>query len=320
MSLAIAAIILGFIGLIWSADQFVNGSASIAKHLGMPPLLIGLTIVALGTSAPEIIVSTIAAIQDAGEMAIGNALGSNLANVGLVLGLTALLIPLPAIKRLLRNELILLLAITVGVAALLRDLQLDTIDGLILVTGLIVTLWLFSHFNKGTEQDEEIPDLSKARAWLFFFIGLILLVISSQILVWGAKNIATYLGISELVIGLTIVAVGTSLPELAATLTSAFRGHHDIAIGNVIGSNLFNILAVMAMPAFIKGTNLDANVFSRDYVSMLGITLLLALFLFASALFRKNDEKCYLGRIAGFTLLSSYIAYYFWLYHSGVIA
>lgn len=319
MTWAIIAIIIGFIGLIWSADQFVNGSAAIAKHFGMPPMLIGLTIVALGTSAPEIIVSIIAALRNAGEMAVGNALGSNLANVGMVLGITALLIPLPMAKRLLKQELLLLLIVSAGITAILFDLELNLSDGIILLLTLVLSLWLLNRFNKDHDNDDdEIPELSINKAWFLFALGLGLLVGSSQLLVWGAKDIAQLMGVSELIIGLTIVAVGTSLPELAATLTSAFKGHHDIAIGNVIGSNLFNLLAVMAMPALIKGTELQADVFSRDYMSMLLMTAVMALFLLGSGLLRKQDENCYLGRLAGLTLLSGYIAYYFWLFESGV--
>ena len=321
------AILIGFAGLIWSADQFVAGAAATAKNFGMAPIMIGLTIVALGTSAPEIIVSISAALSDAGELAVGNALGSNLANVGLVLGITALVVPIPIAPNLLKREIPLLLIATIGTSYCFYDSHLSILDGILMLTILAVIFTILVN-SKSHQPDaeheadvEHIPDLAQGKAWLLLIVGLLLLVGSSQLLVWGAKSVALELGVSELIIGLTIVAVGTSLPELAATITSAIKGHHDIAIGNVVGSNLFNLLAVSSMPALISPTALDPEVFSRDYVAMAGITLLLAAMLYGHKLWTKEGESqeqaykhTHLGRIAGAVLLFSYAAYYYWLF------
>lgn len=327
------AIILGFAGLIWSADKFVEGAAAIAKNLGMTPIMIGLTIVAFGTSAPEIIVSISAALKDAGSLAVGNALGSNLANVGLVLGITALVAPIPISKNILKRELPLLLIATVAASYCLYDSKLDAIDGILLLATLTIIFSILvaskSHQpDAAHEADvEHIPELPSSKAWLAFAIGLSLLIASSQLLVWGAKIIALELGVSELIVGLTIVAVGTSLPELAATIASALKGHHDIALGNIIGSNLFNLLAVMAMPALIGSTTLGPEVFNRDYSAMTFITLLLAAMLYAHRSWERfanrhhightQSQQSLLGRVAGSILLLSYAGYYYLLFPVG---
>ncbi|MCR8921563.1 calcium/sodium antiporter [Dasania sp. GY-MA-18] len=328
------AIIIGFAGLIWSADQFVAGAAAIAKNLGMAPIMIGLTIVAFGTSAPEIIVSISAALKDAGGLAVGNALGSNLANIGMVLGITALVAPIPIALNILKREMPLLLIATLGASYCLYDLHLSWQDGVILLVTLAVIFYILvtskSHQPDAEHEAdvEHIPTMSSGKAWLLFAVGFALLIASSQLLVWGAKIVAIELGVSELIIGLTIVAVGTSLPELAATVASALKGHHDIALGNIIGSNLFNLLAVMAMPALISPTALSPEVFSRDYMSMAGITVLLAAILYGHYLWAKRSNAKlsssngtpallptqYLGRLAGAALLICYVAYYYLLF------
>jgi cation:H+ antiporter len=323
MITAVLAIIIGFIGLIWSADRFVAGAAGIANHLGMSPMMIGLTVVAFGTSAPEIVVAISAASEGAGGLAVGNAIGSNLANIGLVLGITALVSPIPAAFSLLKRELPILLIATLGTAFLLLDNNLSFIDGIILLTSLIAII-VYLVRNKVDQPTEVIDDeleaslkLSTFKSWGLFALGLALLIISSEILVSGAKDIALALGISELVIGLTIVAVGTSLPELAATIASALKGHHDIALGNVVGSNLFNLLAVLAMPALINPPELTADVFNRDYMAMTAITVLLILIVAGHKLFAKKDQKkAFIGRTEGTLLLLAYAAYYYALFAS----
>lgn len=331
MILATIAILIGFVGLIWSADQFVAGAAGIAKNFGMAPILIGLTIVSLGTSAPEIIVSINAALEDSGELAVGNALGSNLANIGLVLGVTALIAPIPVSKKLARREIPLLVAATLVAGVLVFDNDLGVVDGLLLL-GMLVAIFSYlvkskSHQLDAAEQAdvEHIPELSQGKAWGLFLVGLILLIISSRILVWGAQEIALAFGVSELVIGLTVVAVGTSLPELAATAASAIKGHHDIAIGNVVGSNLFNLLGVMAMPALINPIRLDPEVFQRDYVSMTAITVVLAALVYLHRLWALLDrsaptalraQHARVGRGEGALLLLLYVGYYYWLFLS----
>lgn len=329
MLIATFAIILGFAGLIWSADQFVAGAAGIARQLGMTPVMIGLTIVALGTSAPEIIVSINAALEDSGELAVGNALGSNLANIGLVLGVAALIIPIPVSRRLASREVPLLILATLGAAALLYDNYLGPVDGILLLLALAV-IFTYLVRSKSNQPDaveeadvEHIPEIPSARAWGLFLLGLLLLIISSRILVWGAKEIALDFGVSELVIGLTIVAVGTSLPELAATAASAIRGHPDMAIGNVVGSNLFNLLAVMAMPALINPISLEPAVFQRDYLSMTAITLLFVALIYLHRLWSRLDKNAprevrsrhaRIGRLEGGLLFLAYGAYYVWLF------
>jgi cation:H+ antiporter len=323
MLIASAAILVGFIILVWSADVFVAGAAAIADNLGMSPILIGLTIVSLGTSAPEVLVSINAAYLGAGELAIGNALGSNMANFGLVLGLTAMLSPLPVHRNRLKREMPTLLAVTLGCGLLLLDGELDMTDGLLMLGALAFILVEMissqSHDANAAEEAnvEELPHMAPQRAWISFIIGLALLIASSKLLVWGATNVALELGVSPLVIGLTIVAIGTSLPELAASLASAMKGHGEIALGNVLGSNLFNLLGVMSIPGMFTTQVLEPLVLSRDYASMLGITVLLAVVLYASLLrpsSRTGKREIRLGRSIGALLLCCYGLYYYALY------
>ena len=323
MLIASAAILIGFIILVWSADLFVAGAAAIAKNLGMPPILIGLTIVSLGTSAPEVLVAINAAIYGAGELAIGNAIGSNIANMGLVLGITALIAPLPVHRNRLRREVPMLLAVTLGCGLLLLDGELDWVDGLLMLAALSFILLDMirsqSHAPNTTAETnvEELPHMLPSRAWACFGIGLGLLVISSKILVWGASGIALELGVSPLIIGLSVVAVGTSLPELAASLASAMKGHAEIALGNVMGSNLFNLLGVMSLPGLFQTQILDPLVLTRDYAAMTGITLLLVFGLYGSLLRRTSpdsDNGHQIGRLMGILLLAIYALYYYWLF------
>jgi len=319
MTLALFAVLGGFIGLVWSADRFVQGAAAIARNIGMAPILIGLTIVAFGTSAPEIIVAISASLNEAGELAVGNAIGSNLANIGMVLGITALVSPIPVAALQLRRELPIVLVVTIAAGFLIYDNSLTLIDGLLFLTALFLIMFYLvksKAHQKDAEHEadvEHIPSLPMPKAWLLFLLGLGLLILSSEVLVWGAKSIAISLGVSELIIGLTVIAVGTSLPELAATIASALKGHHDIALGNILGSNLFNLLAVMAVPAIISEPTMASDVFNRDYLSMTGITLLLAATLYLNKLFNKKGSIIYIGRYAGVLLLFAYGAYYYLL-------
>ena len=229
MLIAAATILVGFIILIWSADLFVAGAASIAENMGMSPVIIGLTIVSLGTSAPEILVSITAALSGAGELAVGNAIGSNIANIGLVLGVTVLVAPLLVHPSCIKVELPTLLIVTLGTGILLIDGRLSILDGSLMLAALAFILFQMIRSQSQDEAlleeagEEPLPHLKPIRAWLTFFFGLLLLIGSSRLLVWGAVEIAQQLGVSQLVIGLTIVAVGTSLPELAATVASALQ-------------------------------------------------------------------------------------------------
>jgi len=321
MLIAAAAILAGFIILIWSADLFVSGAASIAENMGMSPIIIGLTIVSLGTSAPEVLVSLIAALSGAGELAVGNAIGSNIANTGMVLGITILIVPLCVHQSCMKQEMPALLVVSFGVGLLILDGEISQVDGYLMMGALILILvqMVRSQFHDDSlleeAEDEPLPHLNPVRAWTTFTIGLILLIASSRLLVWGAAAIAGQLGVSQLVIGLTIVAVGTSLPELAATIASAFRGHTEIALGNIIGSNLFNLLGVMSIPGIIHGEVLEAGVLSRDYPAMIGLILFLAVGIFVSRKRKAAPEgHSYLGRSMGTALVTLYGLYYYWLY------
>jgi cation:H+ antiporter len=321
MLIAALTILVGFVILIWSADLFVAGAASIAENMGMSPIVIGLTIVSLGTSAPEVLVSITAATSGSGDLAIGNAIGSNIANIGMVLGATLMIAPLMVRQSSMKTEMPSLLLVTIAVGVLLLDGKLTRLDGCLMLGALALTLLLVV---RGESEDparqlesdnEPLPHLRPMRAWLTFAGGLALLIISSRLLVWGAVHIAEQLGVSELVIGLTIVAIGTSLPELAATAASALRGHTEIALGNIIGSNLFNLLAVMAIPGIVSTQLISADVLHRDYPTMTAMTFFLAAAIYLSRKRSKSTEgHSYLGRIIGVLLLSFYGLYYYWLY------
>ena len=302
----------GLAGLIWSSDKFVEGAAAIANHAGMPPLLIGMTIVSLGTSAPEIVVSIIASLSGSGELAVGNALGSNITNIGLVLGVTLLIRSIAIDASTTKRELPQMVIVTLLAGAVMIDGVLSIADGALLVFGLVIFLTLLAR--RGVAPDDSVdrdPKLTPFKAWGVFSFGLALLVISSRLLVVGAVNIATALGVSELIIGLTIVAIGTSLPELAASVMSALRGHSDIAVGAIVGSNVFNLLVVLAAPGLFGPLTLNTNVMSRDWpVTILtaGILMLLAWVAPRNAKYGKvgNGE---LGRASGVLLVSVYTAY-----------
>jgi cation:H+ antiporter len=287
----------------------------------MSPIIVGLTIVSIGTSAPEILVSITASLSDAGDLAIGNAIGSNIANIALVLGITVLVAPLMVHERSMKAEILLLVVATFGAGALIVDDELSVLDGWLMIAALILIVGrlVMAQFkdqdllNQAVDGPEKV--LSTGRAWLCFLFGLALLIASSKLLVWGAVHTAQTLGVSELVIGLTIVAIGTSLPELAATIASAMRGHTEIAVGNIIGSNLFNLLAVMAIPGIFATRTLDPAVFSRDYMTMVALTVFLALAIYFSRWRSKSSpDHAYLGRILGTVLVSSYALYYYSLH------
>lgn len=311
-ALFIIAIVAGFAVLIWGADRFVDGAANIATNFGVSPLIVGLTIVGFGTSAPEMLVSALASFDGAPALGIGNALGSNIANIGMVLGITILVAPLAVHSDTLKREFP-ILAFIMGLALLLmRDQHLGYLDGIILFSGFIITLfgmaYLAIHSSKKDPLEQEFeqefpqPTMTTAQSITSFMLGLIALLVGSKALVWGATGVATLLGVSDLIIGLTIVAIGTSLPELAASVISALKKQHDIAVGNILGSNMFNILAVLAMPGLIQPSQLDQNILQRDIPVMIGLFVMLYIFAYTG----KHGR---IGRIAGSTMLLVYIAY-----------
>ena len=321
MLLAFIAIVAGLVLLVWSSDKFVDGAVGLAEGLGMSKAMIGLTIVALGTSAPEIVVSIMSALAESPELAFGNAVGSNIANIGLVLGVTALIAALPVTPGLLKQDLPALLAVTAAVGFLCSDYLLSQQDGWAMIIMLILLMYLMFRYKKehkeemiSPESEDDIPDLGMKESVFWFVLGTAVLVGSSRLLVWGAIEVATALQISEVVIGLTIVAIGTSLPELAASVASALRRHHDIALGNIIGSNILNLLAVLSAGAIIYPIEVSQQNFLRDYGSMTGITLLLALFIFWPRINRQ------LSKVEGALLLASYVGYLGFLYQQTVTA
>lgn len=316
MTLAFVALIAGLALLVWSADKFVDGAAATARYAGMPPLLIGMVIIGFGTSAPEMVVSALASLQGNPGLALGNAYGSNITNIALILGLTALISPIAVSSQVIRKEIPILLGITLLSGALLMDGHLGRTDALILGLVFVVlmgwSIWA-GITGKGdaldadvnVEIDSEAMPLKKAIFWLL--VGLVLLVGASRLLVWGAVTIAQGFGISDLVIGLTIVAIGTSLPELASSLMAIKKKEHDLALGNVLGSNLFNTLAVVGIAAGIAPLDVDPAVLSRDWSLMMGLTLLLLVM----CLGRKGQGR--INRVEGGLLLCVFIGYTGWL-------
>ncbi|MEE3027271.1 calcium/sodium antiporter [Alteromonas macleodii] len=317
MLLNIVIFLVGLIVLSWSADRFVYGASALAKNIGISPMMIGLTIVAMGSSAPEIVVSAIASANGNMNTAVGNALGSNITNIALVLGITALVKPLLVSSTTLKRELPALLIISLIAIGFMYDGELKSYEGIILLGLFIFVLammaWLSLQVDKEdplvAETADEIPKgVSNTSALIWIGVGLVILPLSAHFLVNSAVEIARYMGISDLVIGLTIIAFGTSLPELAASVAGVLKGEDDLALGNIIGSNIFNLLAVLGMPGLIAPGILDPDVYNRDMYVMLGLTLLL--FLFSFDLIGKRT----ISRTNGFILLACFIGYQFWLF------
>jgi cation:H+ antiporter len=311
MWIQLTLLVLGFVALIWSADKFLSGAAATATNMGVSKMMIGLTVVSVGTSAPEIVVASMAALDGNSLLAVGNAIGSNIANIGLVLGITAIITPLPFSANVLRKELPWLLGATFLAVILLFDRRLDFVDGIILLLGLTYILWQLMASQSDPEYSTEaisdeldgLPEMTNRQSIIWLTVGLIVLLISAQVLVYAATNIATTLGVSDLIIGLTIIAVGTSLPELAATVGSAIKGQPDIAIGNIVGSNILNILAVLAVPGLIHATDIDYAALWRDSGMMLALTLMLALFAYGL------NSRAVITRFEGSVMLMAWIGY-----------
>lgn len=318
MLLFSAALVAGLILLILSSDKFIEHAALVAEKLNVSPIIIGVTLVALGTSAPEMVVSAIAALDNAPGIAIGNVIGSNIANIGLVFGATLLLAAIPISSSLAKKEVPLFLAITILAGVLMFDGSLSVIDGVLLITAFLITLFILLR-NSSEMEEELVSDLpeddgsSITKSLIIAALGLAVLIGSSKLLVWGAIGIASALGVSDLVIGLTIVAIGTSLPELAASITSVKKGHHDIAIGNVLGSNIFNLATVLPLPALLAPGMIESTIMSRDYWWMLGLSIVFAasIFLFA------KQKSISVPRWMAFPLLGAYTSYLYLLAVSG---
>ena len=317
MIVALLAITCGLIFLVLSADRFVEGSAAAARHFGMPPLLIGMVVVGFGTSAPEMAVSALAALEGNSGIALGNAYGSNIANIALILGLAALINPIAVNSRVLRKELPILTGVTALAAWQLWDGLLTRMEASVLM-GVFLGLMAWTVVQGvrrtgdtlGQEMERELAGhaMPIRQALLWIGGGLLLLIVSSRILVWGAVGLARAFGVTDLVIGLTIVAVGTSLPELASSVIAARKGEHDIALGNILGSNLFNTLVVVGIAGLIRPLAAAPEVFSRDLVAMAVLTV--SLFVFGYG-FRGPGR---LNRFEGGVLLSCYFVYAAYLF------
>lgn len=294
----------------------MEGAAAIAGHFGLSPLLIGLTVISIGTSAPEILVSANAAIHQSSGLAVGNALGSNLANIGLVLAITALICPLTVRRSMARSEIPIMLGVTLLAGIVLINSYLGRWESVFLLLCLIVfLLYLTQQAKKGSAPssanlDVEIPDKPLKSATFSTIIGLIALILSSRLLVWSASEMASQFGVSDLVIGITVVAVGTSLPELAASLAGALKGHSEMAIGNILGSNIFNLLAVLPIAGVIYPTQIEGTSFVRDFGTVFALSALLA----AACIWKtRHQQTGQLGRPLGAAMLLLYVGYYFWL-------
>lgn len=316
MLIASLAILAGLALLVWSADRFVEGAAATAGHIGMPPLLIGMVVVGFGTSAPEMVVSMLAASQGNPGLALGNAYGSNITNIALILGITAVIAPISVHSQVLRKELPILTLVTLAAAWLLFDGELSQQDAAILlaVFALLLSWSIWTGLKAPNdplvaEVESELSShaMPVRRAVFWLLLGLALLIVSSRILVWGAVEVATRFGVSDLVIGLTIVAIGTSLPELASSVIAARKGEHDLALGNILGSNLFNTLAVVGIAGAIAPMPVASDVLARDLSVMIALTLVLFVFGYG---FRGPGR---INRLEGIVLLATFAAYTLYL-------
>ena len=313
MTLYILAFLIGLALLVMSADKFVDGAAAIANHYGMSPLLIGMVIVGIGTSAPEMVVSAFAALNNNPGLALGNAYGSNIGNIALILGITALISPIPVQSQVLRKELPILTGVTLLAGFQLLDGHLSTVDAWVLVATLAgVMFWLIrqSMGSTGDEMSQAAVEeagehnMPAQKAWLLVIGGLIVMMASSRALVWGAENMAKAFGVSDLVIGLTVVAIGTSLPELVSSVMAARKQQHALALGNILGSNLFNTLGVVGIAGAIAPAAVDPTLITRDFPVM----LLLTLSLFVVGMGFKGKPGS-INRAEGAVLVLAYVGY-----------
>ncbi|MBW7471184.1 calcium/sodium antiporter [Marinobacter sp. F4218] len=324
MLMAVGAIIAGLILLVWSADKFVEGAAATAKHLGMPSLLIGMVIIGFGTSAPELAVSAMAAADGNPGLALGNGYGSNITNIALIVGLTAIIAPIAVHSQVIRKELPLLVVLTLIAGAQLIDGELSRLDGWVLLA-VFAAVMGWSIFQGLRGKDDTLAGEAEAQviahpmplktAIVWLVVGLILLIVSSRLLVWGAVTIAQALGVSDLIIGLTIVAIGTSLPELASALAAVKKNEHDLILGNILGSGIFNTLAVVGLAAAIEPLRVDPEVLYRDWTLMLALTV--GLLLMGSGL---TGWRRLVSRADGAVLLIVYVAYTGYLFSTVVSA
>ncbi|MBL1386912.1 MAG: calcium/sodium antiporter [Colwellia sp.] len=306
-------LILGFAALVWSADRFVYGAAALAKNFDVPTLIVGLTVVAMGSSAPEMMVSASAALAGKTDTAVGNAIGSNITNILLVLGITALFRPLSVSSSTLKREIPLVLIVSLATWYIFSDNYFSLAEGVALLIGFVVFiggLIIVSLRAKNqtdpfvSEACDEVPnDVPTKKAVIWLVIGMVLLPVSAHFLIDSAVDIAKYFGLSDLVIGLTIIAIGTSLPELAASIAGVLKNEDDLALGNIVGSNIFNILAVLPFAGIINPSVIDPSVANRDILIMIGATVALIIM---SLNFRGAQR---INRVEGGLLLIAFLGY-----------
>ncbi len=315
---AVAYLLIGLILLVYSADKFVMGAAATASYLGVSSMVVGLIIIGFGTSAPEMVVSAIAALNGNPGLGLGNAVGSNITNIALVLGVGIIVSPLLISSNTVKREMPILLFVTLFVLLLMWDGEQSRTDGIILIASMFsLTLWMAWVGLKQSKNDilkDEIEaemrhDISKKAAWLWLIFGMIMLPVASSILVNGATTIAIKMGMSPVTIGLTIVALGTSLPELSATIACMKKQEHDLALGNIVGSNMFNLLGVLGISASIKSYEIPEDFLSTDYLVMLDLTLALLIF---SLLYVVRKKP--IPRFVGYLFVASYFIYMVWLF------
>lgn len=313
MWLAFLAVVVGLVLLIWSAEKFIDGAAATSRWLGLSPLLIGMLVIGFGTSAPEMMVSVLAALQGNPGLAMGNAYGSNIANIGLVLGFVALIAPLAVHSSVIRKEMPLLIGVMMLTGYMLFDGWISRWEAIILLVALALFIGVSIIRSRGHQADalvDEVAEnldhksMSRGKAIMWTLIGLVMLIVSSRLLVWGAVEIAVAFGVSDLIIGLTVVAIGTSLPELASSISALRRKEHDMVLGNVVGSNLFNSLAVVGLAGVIAPIEAGRDVLVRDWSVMTCMTLLMVLFAFS---WRGRPRR--INRIEGGVLLTLFITY-----------
>jgi len=321
--LPLTILLLGLALLVWSSDIFIDSAASVAQHLNIAPLIIGVVVLGFGTSSPEMLVAILASLEGSPGLAIGNVVGSNIANIGIILGVTAIVSPIVIKSSLLKREFPILLIISVIGILLMLDNDLDVFDGYILILLLMVVMTWMIHANRTISPVDPIseetlvelkehPKMSLSKSWVLLITGLIILIISAKMMVWGAVEIAHFFQVPEMIIGLTIIAIGTSLPELAAAISAARKREADLMIGNIIGSNLFNLLAVMAMPALIAPSLIENTTLIIDYPIMLALTVAMLLV----ALQRKGNAI--ITKFEGSLLVISFISYMLLLYFRSI--
>ena len=312
---SIIALVSGFVLLIWSADEFTNNGAKIANIFKISPLIIGLLIFGFGTSAPEMLVSGLAAYEGHPELSIGNAFGSNIFNIALVLGITTIILPIKVKQDILKKEWLYLMASTLVAGILIWDGHLSIADGLILL-GLLAVFLIYTFVASKTGDHQEFDNLAievkqdqAKKVWLMLTISFVVLLVSAKLVVWGGTELAALFGVSDLLIGLTVVALGTSLPELAVSISSALKKQHEMVVGNIIGSNLFNTVGVLAIPSLILPFDVPMEVINRDYPFMIGLTILLFVF---SYKFKKEGVITRLEGVLLLVVLAIYLYILIW--------